>query len=124
MFQGAHQSPSAPNWQPLLDRFFEHTLEGVANGIGSEPPVLTEGRSASSRSTGFRAESSWPPSGTRATTLHLAPDRTLQPRAPSPAAGASFTDLATSMEERSIRSPQAESDWLFFQGARSPSPPA
>jgi X-Pro dipeptidyl-peptidase len=115
MFQGAHQSPSAPNWQPLLDRFLERTLEGVANGIESEPPVLTEGRSATARSTGFRAEASWPPPGARAMALHLAGDGTLRPRSPQ-AATASFTDLATSMEERSIRSPQAQSDWLFFQG--------
>ena len=116
MFQGAHGSPRAANWQPLLDRFLERTLEGVSNGIQNEPPVLTEGRSADSASTGFRAEASWPPPGTATRALYLSADRALQPGAPAPAT-ASFTDLATSMEERSIRAPQAESDWLFFQSA-------
>ena len=91
--------------------------------------MLTEGRSADSASTGFRAEASWPPPGTATRALYLSADRALQPGAPA-AATASFTDLATSMEERSIRAPQAESDWLFFQSAplrrppASPAPPA
>ena len=115
MFQAGHQSPSAPNWQPLLDRFFDHTLKGVDNGVDAEPPVLTEGRSASAKSTGFRAEDAWPPSGTTAKRLHLSRDGTLTTR---PLAGYEpFTDLASSNEERSTRMPAAESDWLFFRGA-------
>jgi X-Pro dipeptidyl-peptidase len=104
MFQGAHQSPSAPNWQPLLDRFFERTLEDVGNGIEAEPPVLTEGRSARERSTGFSAEASWPPPGVQQTSLGLGQGE------------ATFTDLATSTEERSTRMPEAQTDWFFFKG--------
>ena len=104
MFQGGHQSPSAPNWQPLLDRFFERTLEDVANGIEAEPPVLTEGRSASERSTGFSAEASWPPAGVHPLRLPLGEGE------------ASFRDLSTSTEERSTRMPEAQTDWFFFQG--------
>jgi X-Pro dipeptidyl-peptidase len=103
MFQDSHASPSAPNWQPLLDRFFERTLEDVANGIESEPPVLTEGRSASEPSTGFRSEASWPPPGVRRLRLGLGQGT------------ASFTDLAASTEERSTRMPEAQTDWFFFK---------
>src|SRR5918999_1979706 len=65
MWQAGHSSPGNANWQPLLDRFFEHTLLGIENGVNTEPPVITEGRSASARSTGFRTEDAWPPRGTR-----------------------------------------------------------
>jgi X-Pro dipeptidyl-peptidase len=105
MFQDSHSSPSADNWQPLLDRFLERTLEGVRNGIGSERPVLTEGRSASEPSTGFRAEASWPPPGVRQVRLGLGEGE------------ASFRDMGTSTEERSTRMPTAQTDWFFFQGA-------
>jgi X-Pro dipeptidyl-peptidase len=104
MFQDSHSSPSDDNWQPLLDRFFERTLENVENGIEAEPPVLTEGRSADEPSTGFRAEQSWPPPGVRQNRFGLGEGE------------ASFTDLATSTEERSTRMPEAQTDWLFFQG--------
>jgi X-Pro dipeptidyl-peptidase len=103
MFQGAHGSPRAENWQPLLDRFLERTLEGVANGIAQDPPVLTEGRSAGEPSTGFRAEASWPPPGVR------------QVRLPLGRGEAGFRDMATSTEERSTRMPEAQTDWFFFQ---------
>jgi X-Pro dipeptidyl-peptidase len=103
MFQDSHSNPSAPNWQPLLDRFFARTLKGVANGIGSELPVLTEGRSASEPSTGFRAEQSWPPPGVTDVRFGLGQGQ------------ASFTDMATSTEERSTRMPEAQTDWFFFR---------
>jgi X-Pro dipeptidyl-peptidase len=103
MFQDSHASPSADNWQPLLDRFFERTLEGVANGIGKEPPVLTEGRSATEPTTGFRAEPSWPPPNVQQQRFMLGQGT------------ASFRDTATSTEERSTRMPTAQTDWFFFQ---------
>jgi X-Pro dipeptidyl-peptidase len=115
MWQAGHSTPGAPNWQPLLDRFFDHTLLGVDNGVDSEPPVITEGRSATQRSTGFRTEAAWPPPGTKGTRLYLRPDGTLSSR--SADGSASFTDLATSTEEQSTRMPSAESNWLFFKGA-------
>jgi X-Pro dipeptidyl-peptidase len=115
MFQAGHSTPGAANWQPLLDRFFDHTLLGVDNGVDTEPPVITEGRSATQKSTGFRTEAEWPPPGTRTTRLFLRPDGTLDRR---PESGtASFRDFATSTEERSTRMPTAETDWLFFRGA-------
>ncbi len=114
MWQAGHSSPGADNWQPLLDRFFDHTLLGVDNGVDTEPPVITEGRSATQRSTGFRTEAAWPPPDTQNRRLFLRPDGTLTRR---PESGtASFRDLSTSTEERSTRMPAAESDWLFFRG--------
>jgi X-Pro dipeptidyl-peptidase len=102
MWQAGHSTPGAPNWQPLLDRFFDHTLLGVDNGVDSEPPVITEGRSAASGSTGFRTEAAWPPPGTLSTTVRLT--------------GGSFTDMASSTEEQSTRMPEAETGWLFRAG--------
>jgi X-Pro dipeptidyl-peptidase len=102
MWQAGHSTPGADNWQPLLDRFFDHTLLGVDNGVDSEPPVITEGRSATQKSTGFRTETAWPPRSTRFTTLKLT--------------GGSFTDMATTTEEQSTRMPEAEASWLFSAG--------
>ena len=102
MWQAGHSTPGADNWQPLLDRFFDHTLLGVDNGVDGEPPVITEGRSATQKSTGFRTEASWPPPGTTETRL--------------PLGEGSFTDLGTTTEEQSTRMPTAETGWLFIQG--------
>ena len=118
MWQAGHSTPGADNWQPLLDRFFDHTLLGVDNGVNTEAPVITEGRSATQTSTGFRTETAWPPAGTREDHLFLgrgASGGTLAP--PAADSTASFHDLASSTEERSTRMPTAESDWLFFRGA-------
>ena len=102
MWQAGHSTPGADNWQPLLDRFFDHTLLGIENGVDTEPPVITEGRSATQTSTGFRTEESWPPPGTTETRM--------------PLGEGSFTDLGTSTEEQSTRMPTAQANWLFFQG--------
>ncbi|HET8821301.1 MAG TPA: CocE/NonD family hydrolase [Thermoleophilaceae bacterium] len=102
MWQAGHSTPGAENWQPLLDRFFDHTLLGVENGVNTEPRVLTEGRSASARSTGFRMEADWPPPGTTEAGIRMGTG--------------SFTDFATTTEEESTRMPEAESSWLFLQG--------
>ncbi len=102
MWQAGHSTPGADNWQPLLDRFFDHTLLGVENGVDTESPVITEGRSATQASTGFRSEEAWPPVGTTETRLTFD--------------GGSFNDLGTTTEEQSTRMPTAESSWLFSQG--------
>ena len=102
MWQAGHSTPGAPNWQPLLDRFFDHALLGADNGVDTEAPVITEGRSAASGSTGFRTEAAWPPPGTRGTTLRLT--------------GGAFTDMASTTEEQSTRMPEAETSWLFSTG--------
>ena len=102
MWQAGHSTPGADNWQPLLDRFFDHTLLGVDNGVDTDAPVITEGRSATQKSTGFRTETAWPPPGTSETRLSLG--------------AGSFTDLGTTTEEQSTRMPTAETSWLFFQG--------
>ena len=104
MWQAGHSTPGADNWQPLLDRFFDHTLLGVDNGVDTEQPVITEGRSATQKSTGFRTEAAWPPPGT---------DR--DPRCPS-ARGLPSRTSARTTEEQSTRMPTAEASWLFFQG--------
>ena len=64
--------------------------------------MITEGRSATQKSTGFRSEAAWPPPGTTETRL--------------PLGEGTFTDLGTTTEEQSTRMPTAEASWLFFQG--------
>jgi X-Pro dipeptidyl-peptidase len=103
MWQAGHSTPGAENWQPLLDRFFDHTLLGLENGVDTEAPVLTEGRSATQTSTGFRTEAAWPPPGIRTKTVKLT--------------GGSFTDMGAATEEQSTRMPEAEMSWLFRAGA-------
>jgi X-Pro dipeptidyl-peptidase len=118
MFQDGHTSPGAANWQPLLDRFFARTLQGIANGIAGGPEVLTEGRSASAESTGFSAEPSWPPPGTARVALFLdraAAGGTLRPSRPATASRAAYTDTATQTEEVSKQQPGAETNWLFYK---------
>ena len=44
LFQGRTQTPSGETWDALLDAFFEHTLQGVDNGVETGPAVITEGR--------------------------------------------------------------------------------
>jgi X-Pro dipeptidyl-peptidase len=102
MWQAGHSTPGAGNWQPLLDRFFDHTLLGVDNGVDTEPPVITEGRSATVKSTGFRSETAWPPPGTEMMRLTLG--------------SGSFTDMASTTEEQSTRMPEMQAGWLFFKG--------
>ena len=80
MWQAGHSTPGADNWQPLLDRFFDHTLLGVDNGVDTEAPVITEGRSATQKSTGFRTETAWPPPGTTETRLPLGAEVVYGPR--------------------------------------------
>src|SRR3954453_22836620 len=49
MFQGQHEgAPSVP-YDKLLERFFDHTLKGVENGIENEAPVMSQGRSGRPR---------------------------------------------------------------------------
>ncbi len=116
MFQGPHGSPTDPNYQPLLDRFFEHTLKGVDNGVDSEPAVLSESRSAAEPKTGFSVEETWPPASTGPATLHLgrnAGEGELTPGPPASGGGAGYTDLATTTEEAARQSPNSETSWRF-----------
>jgi X-Pro dipeptidyl-peptidase len=119
MFQDGHASPSAPNWQPLLDRFFAHTLRGADNGVDADPEVLTEGRSAGAESTGFRLETSWPPPETEAVPLYLGRGAGGELSGDPVGGGdeASYTDTATQTEEGSKLAPAAEANWLFYRSA-------
>jgi len=62
---------SRPDWNSTIVAWFDHYLDGKANGIpGSLPAVQvqdTDGR--------WRNETDWPPRGTTNLTLHLAPGK-------------------------------------------------
>jgi len=118
MFQGGHGSPRDANYQPLLDRFFEHTLKEVDNGVDTEPAVLTEGRSAAEPRTGFSVEESWPPPTTGPATLYLGRgaaggELTSAPSASGGQVG--YTDFANTTEEAARQSPDTEASWLFYE---------
>jgi len=71
--QGAHSGgTSGDRWARLLDRFLEHTLKGVENGIEAEGPVITQGRTGATAGE-FRTEVDYPLPATRPTTLWLRP---------------------------------------------------
>ncbi len=118
MWQAGHTTPGASNWAVLLDRFFSHTLKGAANGVDTEPEVLTEGRAATAVSTGFRREVSWPPPGTSERELFLrrsADGGKLGTDRPSRGQTAGYRDTATQTEEFSRQDPEAEANWLFYR---------
>jgi hypothetical protein len=77
MTQGTHSGGSSgAEWQPLLDRFLEHVLKGVNNGIDTDPVrVITRGRTLDNAGT-FSAldpslERAWPPPGTAPLDLYI-----------------------------------------------------
>ena len=93
-FQGTHEVPDGrEGFDSLLERFLDHTLLGVDNGIESEPPVISEG------SDGFRKEASWPPRAATAAKFALQPG--------------AYTDSGLGAEERALRDPEAQTDWLL-----------
>ncbi len=72
--QGTHSGGTdGPQWQGLLDRFLAHTLKGVHNGIATEGPVITQGRTFDGP-TDFRVARDYPLPSTRPTSLWLRGD--------------------------------------------------
>jgi X-Pro dipeptidyl-peptidase len=75
--QDAHSRASlGDEWYALLDRFFEHTLKGVRNGINKpRVTVTTFGRTVTDdgayQTLPASQEADWPPPGTKDLTLHL-----------------------------------------------------
>jgi predicted acyl esterase len=60
------------------ERFFDHFLKGVDNGIESQPPVRLEVREDRETIHSVRHEESWPPPGVRWTELFLGADGRLE----------------------------------------------
>src|SRR3954470_8243750 len=117
MFQGTHEgAPSVP-YDKLLERFFDHTLKGVENGIANDPPVLTQGRAGTTPDKGFKAESAWPPAGTQGVALELGRDAdgkgVVAPGAKGKDAG--YTDSGNSTEEEAMQHATDEDTWLFYE---------
>ena len=116
MFQGGHQSATGrPRYDALLDQFFATTLKGAAPGPDLEPPVITQGRTATAPGE-FREEASWPPARTRERELELGrglTGGTLGAR--TAPADASYTDTGASAEEIALRSLDAEASWLAYR---------
>ena len=121
--QQTHAGPNGEEWQPLLDRFFEHTLKGVDNGIDSDPRrVLTRGRSLDDDGNYVDLspvyETDWPPPSTHDVTLHLTAgdgDTGGLETAPGPPGTVAYTDDAGASEEASIAQPMGSPSWRFFQ---------
>src|SRR3954471_13240045 len=116
MFQGPHAGAPSEQYAPVLERFFAHTLKGVDNGIEREPAVITQGRDGTTKDKAFRAETAWPPSGTRGLALDLGRDGDGAGLLEAGAKGspASYSDGASNTEEGSLQSPASEGGWLFY----------
>jgi hypothetical protein len=84
---------------PRRRRRVRHTQLLRLLGLDSEPPVISEGRSARQTSTGFRTEAAWPPPGSE-----------------------SFRDFGDSTEEITTCTPAAETNWLYRDGVASAKP--
>jgi X-Pro dipeptidyl-peptidase len=117
MFQGAHQSPAGPRWEPLLDQFFATTLKGAAPGPDLQATVNTQGRTAAGPGA-FRAETQWPPA--LMTDRRFALGRTAAGGVlgGSPATGtAAYRDYGTNTEEATMRALGSEATWLAYRSA-------
>ena len=133
MTQGTHGGgTSGAEWLPLQDRFFDHVLKGVQNGINTEPNIsTTRGRAPTATGTYEtlppKFETNWPPPNTRNLTVYLR--RHLVPGSvPSevgellPQSGNdgiwTYNDTATVTEEASIANPNdgptGAKNWLYY----------
>src|SRR3954454_2096599 len=119
MFQGQHEAAPADPYAKVLERFLDHTLKGVDNGIDREPAVLTQGRNGLMPDKGFRADAAWPPPGMHGVALFLG--RTADGHGvlvdSAGATNASYSDPNTNTEEASMRNPSAEASWLYYETA-------
>jgi X-Pro dipeptidyl-peptidase len=128
MTQDAHSTRSlGAEWQALVDRFLEHTLKGVSNGIDQTQLISTTyGRTVTAagsyQTLPPKYEADWPPPGTRDIALYLqrgAPG-TLQSQ-PAARSEASYMDIGAATEEISLRDPLLRSGQaaygLFYQSA-------
>src|SRR3954454_24181505 len=113
MFQGTHEGAPADPYDKVLERFFDHTLKGVDNGIDREPAVLTQGRSGLTADKGFRAETAWPPPGTRGVALALGRDADGHGVLADGAGrkNPSYVDTSATTEEAAMKNPSAEASW-------------
>jgi X-Pro dipeptidyl-peptidase len=133
MTQGTHGGgTSGAEWLPLQDRFFDHVLKGVQNGINTEPGIsITRGRATTA--TGAyetlppKFETDFPPLGTRNVTLYLRrhsvpgsiPNDVGELLFQSGNDGVwSYLDTATATEEDSLRDPNrgatGAKNWLYY----------
>jgi predicted acyl esterase len=65
------------------ERFFDHFLKGIDNGMDSEPPVRLEVREDRDTIHSVRQEEAWPPPAVQWTELFLGADRRLTEEPPS-----------------------------------------
>jgi X-Pro dipeptidyl-peptidase len=117
MTQESHSDGTGPGYQTLLDRFWDHTLKGVNNGVERDPfSVNTLGRTVNGANATYNPETAWPPAGTTGVKLHLHRTFVMQNGAPvgedgtlstAPAKDGAWTwaDTGTSTEELSLRDP-------------------
>jgi X-Pro dipeptidyl-peptidase len=133
MTQGTHGGgTSGAEWLPLQDRFFDHVLKGVQNGINTESNIsITRGRATSAtgayETLAPKFETDFPPPGTRNVTLYLR-RHSVPGSVPTdvgellPQSGNdgvwTYTDTATATEEDSIRDPNRGptglKNWFYY----------
>lgn len=79
LYEGGHGSPRSQEFSDAVDRWIDHYVHGVDNGIDREPPVTLE----DARSVVVERTTAWPVPGTRTVKL---------PLATGPARADTFTD--------------------------------
>ena len=111
MGQNPHGNPNIPQWQATVDKFLDHTLKGIDNGIRESSPVMTASRNGVTH-----AEATWPPPATSDVTLSLDHSGADGALLPTPASGApvTFNDASVGDDFRALQDPSAESDWLWY----------
>jgi len=82
MSQGTHGGVPAA-FTALQDRFFDHYLKGVDNGVENETAVQTLGRTSAGAKATYTPEAAWPPPGTTNTNLYLGRSFDTVPGVPS-----------------------------------------
>src|SRR3954453_3914082 len=120
MWQGPHGVPSTADYKDVLARFFAYTLKGeTTNGIDTDPPVHTVGRTGATADKTPDVEDTWPLPGTHDVALALGRAGGAGVLAPDAGGDPStITDSGAAGEERELQEGLAKEDgWLFYKSA-------
>jgi X-Pro dipeptidyl-peptidase len=109
LHNGGHGGPAAPGNVPYKaaeNRWMDHELFGVQNGIMSEPRVTIQREDGS-----YHDEADWPAPGTSATTLHLS-----APSATAPGALSSASNQSALIQDFVDEGRTFDTDDVLIQG--------
>jgi X-Pro dipeptidyl-peptidase len=73
LHKGGHRPPESPQWNDLVDRWWEYWLKDVDNGVMDEDPVSVVHHGESARSGTLQAYPTWPVPDAKPTTVRFGP---------------------------------------------------